>query len=477
MPTKHPFRNLQLRLMRYLAGGGAQSSKLDRQRGVALLLAIVVAVLLSLIGLSLTRSSMTEFNMSNEFEAHEKALIIADAAFNMAKDDLRGQDLTTLLSTPTNVPKYLEYQASPEGSPGRRNPIHPYQARNIDFDHPPYAIGSDTQYGFMTPGEGALMGTGRYFARIADNQDEAPLGLSDNPRVDQDYQVFLRVLAVHRGSVSEVNTVGTSGKNSLAILEGILRRDLSFDLASPLVVYGPNVNAAFNGNSYDLVGDANHPAVTVLNNDPASGDASAAYQSMLNALSGSRGRVVGQSGPDGVSLEDGTQEIRDSGNPDATNVFDPAFLVRFASFLAAFADNVYTQDTHLSGGTVLGTPDNPEVTVALGDLTLTGGGRGAGILVVRGSFELGGAFDYDGLVLVVGEGDMWLHGANKNLTGGVYVARVEDDGQGNRTFGVPSIRISGNSNFVFDSDDLKMAINILPMKVISLREVTPDMEP
>ena len=102
MPNKlhrNQFQKIRHRLARL------RETPPDRQRGVALLLAIIVAVLLSLIGLSLTRSSMTEFTMSNEFEAHEKALIIADAAFNLAKDDLRGRDLTTTLSTPTEVPR------------------------------------------------------------------------------------------------------------------------------------------------------------------------------------------------------------------------------------------------------------------------------------------------------------------------------------------------------------------------------------
>lgn len=448
----------------------------DKEKGMALLIAILVAVLLTLIGLSLTRSAMTEYTMSSEFEAHERALIIADAAFNLTKDGLRGRDLSTPLSTPTQVPTYLQYDAPATGSSEERNPLDPYEARNIDFEHTPVPIGSRTTYGFLTPASGVAMGTGRYFARLSDNSDEAPLGFADNPRVDTDYTVILRVLGVHRASISEVNSVGTAGKNSLAILEGVLRRDLSFDLASPLVLYGPDTNASFTGNSFDIVGDAQHSAVTVLNNAPANGDAGTAYRSMLNAL-GNKGNVVGPAGPDGVSLVDGTDAMRNSGNPDATNVFDPVFLARFVTFLASVADNLYTQDTQLSGsGANLGTVSAPKITVALGDLTLTGAGSGAGILIVKGTFELGGAFDYDGLVLVVGDGDLWMHGANKTLQGGVYVARIDQSPQGNYSFGIPRIRLSGNSNFIFDSDDLRMAINLLPLKTISLREVTPDIE-
>lgn len=448
-----------------------------RERGMALLFAIVVAVLLSLIGLSLTRSSMTEFSMSNEFEAHEKALLIADAAFNLARDELRGKDLSEVLAAPTDVPQYVSYEAPAEGSQAARNPLDPYEARNINFNNPPSPIASRTGYGFLTPAGGVAMGTGRFFACITDNDDEAPLGLLNDPRVDQDYTIYLRVLATHRASMSEMNRVGTAAKNSIAILEAVLRRDLSFDLSAPLTIYGQDVNATFSGNAFDLIGDNEHPAVTTLFDDLPGGDADEAYQSLKDAL-GNKGTVVGEPGPDGLSLQDGTQEIRESENPDATNAFDPTFLLRFANYLAASADNYYTGDTELSGlGVRLGTPDNPEITVATGNLAISGGGRGAGFMVVRGALEIGGAFDYDGIILVVGEGNAWLHGTNKTITGGMYVVRVENDEDGNPVFGIPTVTIEGNSNFVFDAGDLKMAINILPLKTISLREVTPDLDP
>ncbi len=448
-----------------------------QQKGFALLLAVVVAVLLTLIGLTLTRSSLTEVQMSGDFEAHEKAQLIADAGFNIARNALRGQDLSVVLATPSAFPRYLNYEQPPDGSPALRNPIAVYEARNIDFRHAPTPIGVRTLYGSMTPAGGTEQGGGRFFASVSDNLDEGPLGLPEDPRLDSDYTIYLRVVGLHPGTNAEVNTVGTSAKNALCILEGLLRRDFSFDLASPLVVYGQEIAANFSGNSFDLVGDANHAAVTTLYNDPASGDAAAAYEDMINAI-GRKGTVVGEPGPDGISVQDGTEDIRNSNNPDATNVFDPVFMDRFMTYLEQVADQVYPTDPHLSGSEIhMGTVDHPQITVAQQDLTLNGGGTGAGVLVVRGVFDLGGAFVYDGLVLVVGDGELRLHGANKTLRGGVYVANVEVDADGNRTFGTPTVEISGNSNFVFSSDDLKMAINLLPLKTLSLRELTPDLEP
>ncbi|MFQ5741319.1 MAG: hypothetical protein ACE5JX_20160 [Acidobacteriota bacterium] len=447
------------------------------ERGSALLLALVIGSLLSLIGLSLTFSSMAEFTTSNEFEAHEKALILADAGYKVVKDELRGQDFTTLLATSSLVPKYLEYQDPQSGSYAARNPLVPYEARNIDFENPPAALASRSVNGFLTPLGGTLLGTGRYFASLSDNLDETPLGLAEDPRLDSDYTVNLRVMGVHRTLASEVSSVGTSVKNALAIVEATLRRDLSFDLSSPLAVYGSDVQATFNGNSFDLIGDAEHSAISVINDDPAGGDADQAYDSMLAAL-GSKGTVEGATGPDGVSLVDSTESLRSSENPDATNVFDPDFLNNLVNLLASVADVLYTQDTMLGAGSPpLGTVADPQITVAMGNLDLTGNNTGAGILVVNGIFDLGGSFIFDGLVLVIGEGDIRLHGANKDLVGGVYVAKIVEDVDGTLTFGVPTLDISGNSNFIFDSGDIQMAINLLPLKTLSYREITPEIEP
>ena len=60
------------------------STKSD-ERGMALLLVVVCSTLFMLLGLTLTFSSMTEFRTSTEFEAREKALLIADGGFNLTQ--------------------------------------------------------------------------------------------------------------------------------------------------------------------------------------------------------------------------------------------------------------------------------------------------------------------------------------------------------------------------------------------------------
>lgn len=452
----------------------------SRERGFALLLATVIAVLLTLIGLTLTTNSITEYQGSTEFEAHQKALLIADAGLSLVKEDLRGQILSDLLSTPTQVPKYLSYDNPEAGSLAARNPIPPFEARNINFDDPPATQDSRTVYALLTDPSGDTItdtSQGRYFASLTDNSDEALYGLVDDPLLDVDFSVFVRVVGIYPVGGGQGSAIGSARKNAVAVLEAELRRDMSFDLSSPLTLQGPDVNANFSGNSFDVTGDEDHPAIGVMNDDPDSNDASTAYESVLDAV-GRFGHLSGMEGPDGLPIMDMTETVRSDPDPGSQEILDPDYLIRFANLLAAFADVRYETDQVLSGGNIImGTAEDPQITVFLGDLDLSGGGSGNGILVVKGDFYYSGAFDFDGVILVLGEGNLYMSGANKDITGGLFVSRVESDGSGGWSLGTPTISIEGNSNFYFDGDSIRLAVSLMPMKVISLREITPEMEP
>ncbi|MFB3904331.1 MAG: hypothetical protein ACE15E_12845 [Acidobacteriota bacterium] len=468
------------------------------ERGIALLVALIVAILLSLMALALTFSSMKELGTSTEFERHEKALLVADAGFNEAKQSLRGRDLSQVLQATTAVPTYASGAAT--WPTAARMPVLPIDARNIDFESSlPGATGSRTLRGLLTPPEGETITTGpyagRYFAKVTDNEDEAVWGLPNDPSVDRDGFLYMRVVGVYRGTPGELANYGSAIKNSVAVIETQVKRDMSFNLQSPLSVYGQNVSSSFSGNSFKIDGydhrgmpyeqivgghDDNilppFPGISCLYNAPPT-DAEGAVQAIKDSLGSQQlNNIIGEGST--PSIQDGTEEIRTSPNEDATNIFDGAFLVNFANLMAAVADYKYEDGTTLSGeNIVLGTLADPKITVALGDLELNGNGGGAGIMIVRGTLDIGGSFVYDGVILVVGEGDLRLHGANKSFLGGIYVVNVTKDANGSATFGTPKVDVQGNSNFYMKSDSITMAYSLLPMRVISWVEITPEIEP
>ena len=455
-----------------------------------MLVAIVVAVLLSLLGLSLTFMSLKEAGNAVEFENHEKALMVADGGLQMVKRTMRAYDLTEMLNMSASVPY----------ASGGRMPILPIDARNINFESGA-GTGASTCNGLLTPPDGQLIALGdvrgRFFAKVSDDPDEAAVtGTADDPLTDSNNMVYVRVVGIYRGIGGEVTSYGSSRKNSVAVVEALLKRDQTFDLNSPISFYGHNVTSGFAGNSFTIDGydhsgmtfdqitkghsDAGlepQYGVTCLYDDQNSGDAQAAVNDVNNSLSkNQKNNITGAGGF--PSITDGTDTVRDdTSNPDGTNIFDADFLANFVNQVSAVADVKYETDAHISANPgILGTEGHPLITVAEADLELSGNGSGVGILIVKGAFKVSGAFTFDGVILVVGEGDVTMGGTNKSFVGGMYVANVQENGA-NYKFGTPTLSDSGNSNFYMDSDSIRLAYSLLPMRLISWREITPEIEP
>ncbi len=263
-------------------------SSLKNEKGAALLFAVVISVLLMALGLSLTLSSLSEFSMSNEFKSHNQSLLIADAGLNASEAFLRGRDLNEVISGATSTPTFFS-----SGPTNPRDPMTLTEARNVDYYDLPSATGSAQIAGLLTPPLGVQLGRGRYFARVSDNDDG-----DGDPFMDLDHIIFVRSFGIHPGPPNEVVMNDSNLKNSVAVVEGMLKRDLSFDLSSPFTVYGPeavpNAPNMFDGNAFLVDGydhssmaipeilrgvhnhrneEADSAAISAINNDPANNDA------------------------------------------------------------------------------------------------------------------------------------------------------------------------------------------------------------
>jgi len=466
------------------------------ERGIAMVIALVIAVLLSLICLSITFSSMKEFQVATEFENHEKALLVADAGFNTIKQTLRGQDIDALLKRSTNVPFPMTDPSNTVASYAVRNPIPPFQARNIDFSCST-STGGTAVTGLLTPATGVTVGDcgtvqhpipcGRYFARITDNSD-------GDGKMDEDFDgtVLMRIVGVHPTAYGENGT----RKNSVAVIEAVLHREMTFDMTAPFSLISKQVNANFDGNSF-LVDGYDHSGMTIqdlnghkddsltpftaiscLYDNPGLGDATAAVNNVRTALDGNKGdNVIGDGGK--PSVADETLEVKASPNDDAENIFSPAYLQKIANQVAAVADYSFPTgtdtSTKFSGGDVFGTVANPKVTYVKGNLDIQGNCSGAGIIVVTGDMSGNGGFDFEGLVLVLGTGKVSFGGANKTILGGIVVAKLNPGPP--TTFGDATIDIRGRSEFYFAGDKIRLAASLLTMRALSWREITPEIEP
>jgi len=450
-----------------------RASNARSERGSALLMVMIISFILMVLVLGLTFSALAEFSMSNEYECHVKALMTADSGYAIIKNELRKQDLNELLKQTTMINQYIAVGPEQLGAYSYRDARPLLELRNIDFDNPPSPVGSRQVTGLLTPGDGRLIGEGRFFARISDNNDGDGDLLNDSDSV-----YYIRVIGIQRELPGEIPSYGGTVKNAVAVIETMVKKDSTLNITTPLVLVGPETDTVFDGNSFDVVGDENFAAIGILYHDL--GIAGNVAQTVYDSLSSNQfDNVIGAEGPWGEepSIRVETENLV-SQNPDAANLMDPYFLAALVRKLGAIADVRYTGDTHLSGGgAILGTPENPQITWVDGNLALTGSGKGAGILVVTGRLDYNGAFDYDGMIFVIGEGTVDMGGVNKNITGGMLVAALEEDEMGGYTLGRTYLRLSGNSNFIYDTGVIDQTNGLIPLQTILWREITPDIDP
>ena len=488
-----------------------EKAVMKEESGATLLIVTILSVLLALLGMSMIFDSMTEFSMSHELENQKKAQVNAEAGYSLQKNALRMQDLTALLQSTTPVPRYMNYPVPTPGTTAdeyfQRNPIAPMEAMNIDFENPPSRMATLTVNGFLTPGEGvSLPGGGRYWAKISDNDDG-----DGDLTTDSDGIVYLRALGIQRIGAGQISTFGGTVKNSVDIVEGVLKRDKTLEFEGPFTVYGSDAVPSsgtnlFAGNSFDIHG-FDHPTMTLADleagnhshttdadgdgfpddtggvdavfDNPRGGDGVPLRDTINSDLSvGQANNIVGNQSDYGgtPSLRDGTDTVRNDPNSDATNLFNATYMMGFISRASAVADLKLPDGTNYAGNSI-GSDAVPQITYCEGDCRLGGNSSGAGMLIVRGALRFQAGFAYHGLILVVGDGDFDMSGSNVGILGGLFVARTIDNGDGTWSYGTPSFTVAGNSNFYYQSSGIGMGFGLLPLKRLTWREVFPELEP
>jgi hypothetical protein len=145
---------------------------------------------------------------------------------------------------------------------------------------------------------------------------------------------------------------------------------------------------------------------------------------------------------------------------------------------AADPTNIYNGNT--SSLTNLGTSSSPVINVVNGDLTIGGGLTGTGILLVTGTLTMSGNPSYTGIILVIGKGVFNKNGGgNGTMDGSILVANMNNSsgnpiplGTGNAP-GSPTINWNGGGNATIQYDSC--AINSLgqsfPYRIVAQREL------
>ncbi|HEY2931153.1 MAG TPA: pilus assembly PilX N-terminal domain-containing protein [Acidobacteriota bacterium] len=479
----------------------------NNQKGAALIFVMIGLALLTLVGIAMTFQASTDYNISNNFITAQQALAIADGGINAGKAYLKGKDFSDVLARTSDVPAYTSEAQPIEGTLAARNPITRLTARTAKFDsystvQSPTALpvlGGATQVlsgskwvvkGIIGQPGGTPLGDGLFFAKLTDNNDEVGV---QNYSVDIDHKVFLRSIGVHRVFQSDKASAAGKTQASVAVIEALFKRDMSFNIKSPFALEGENAGATFSGDSFTIDG-RNYNGLTPEQARSGGGNPSwvgavpgigtmydgangLADESIKGSLSGNQNDNVKGVDPNGIpaspAVSDTTDSVKSGG--DSAHVLDPNWVGNFVNLVKGIADYKYPGGTNLSGsGAVLGTDEDPKITYVDGDLSISGSGGGSGVLIVKGNLDYQGSFDYTGVIIVLG-GNLDMGGANKSIVGGLFLANLQSSGN-NFSWGVPDFTIHGNSNFYYRSDSIKLGWSLLPLKVLSWREVPPELD-
>jgi Tfp pilus assembly protein PilX len=192
-----------------------------------------------------------------------------------------------------------------------------------------------------------------------------------------------------------------------------------------------------------------------LRNDNADGAAAPADTNEVVTLV-SRAQIGNSRKALEVTIQKGRFPETDS-DPRLRNVEQ---LESLLTGIARNATDIYTSPTM----TDIGGPADYRVIVADGNVDL-GPGIGYGLLVVRGELNIVGNVEWNGLILVVGQGVLrWRPGVSSTINGGVFIARTRLPDGTKLTAPV------GVSFSITEIDQLRLANRRFPYSPIAIRE-------
>jgi hypothetical protein len=482
------------------------------QNGFAILIALIVLSLVSVIGLYLALVATAEVHISDNYESLVRARAAAWAGLNHGRTLLRGLRFEDLLEGPDGSHQTDAGYLAKARTHSYRTPIPWSAARIMNILNPEDLLAGFPDDGVIntgrhTAGNGTVLIPlagiaqmtpdpnrpgmkidSRYFVKISDNNgevDELAGDPANNPFFDGDGVVILRSMGIAQ-TIAEATQLSLR-RNSVAVFEARFKRLSTFDLEAPLVVQGSAVAPAsanmFNGNMFLIQGGTAHPGIATI--DTVTGDESVPASLIASQMGPAQENCVQGLGLQ-PSVQDRTAAIE--GHADKRLLLNPASACTFLKqSLPRFADRIYSGAQNWIGSA----PDSlgryhvnlpqtspsqdPRVTFVDGDLTLDGEIEGGGLLVVTGRLAITGHFIFNGLILILGTGELDSGGFGM-ITGGVYVASLAC---ANRigSFGNARLTVRDRSQIIYNRDAIRMALTLIPPLQLSFREITTAIDP
>ncbi len=379
------------------------------QRGMVLVVTLLVIIFLSLLGSTLLSLSLAENNISTNLVRSSKAFGIAEAGLEHARAELAGKDFNAILA----------------------------------------AGGSLNFTGFGTT---VSFAGGNYSVNITNNTTAIGAFPADPGGATNDTDN--RIIITSTGTYQ-------NAKKILETLVGFLNVNTPSPPAA-LALYGPDSstkmevkaggNAEVNGNNYD-------PSSTY----PCSG--SACDGTLNDSVAAIAGILVNTS-----SFKSGGNVY---GNPASTTDLTATATAwrNLANALTSAANITISGTKTIASNDVWGSPDQPVIVCLTGNstdtVTITGTVNGAGILLINSDLEIQtlGNFNFQGIVIVMQNGKLNINlGGTSSIYGEVIADSTGPDA-------AIKVGLKGNAQIRYSQLAINRALNVSGAKVLTWREV------
>ncbi len=426
----------------------------QRERGVALIAALLSLMLLSAIALGMMYSANMETDININYRDSLKAEYAARAGIEEVRARMKlATGATGAITLPTVMPASgagVVYVLNPRGS----ETVAPWSSANTYFDtelcHESYystisnpgagvfctAVPSGTSWrtttGSADPNSGTNNAMDYKWVRIAfkGNGSAAPYYVNNSSASG----TLATQVCWDSTSSRQVVSAGCSGSNkpvymltSLAVTTNGSRRmaqeevvSLSLPpLPSAVTLTGTPTFGAPNSNPYHIDG-TDHA-------DSSCGNVTGPAVDAIGVTNDSAVTTVTSAIP-----HNRTSHYTGLGSaPDVANISSSMGTLGTTSglvILTSTVKNMASTSNRYTGnqsGINIGSTGSPQVTFVDGDLNLSGNVSGAGILFVTGSLSTSGNFSYKGIIYVVGDG-VWNAngGGNGEVDGAVFIANI-----------------------------------------------------
>ncbi len=484
----------------------------EHQSGTALLIVLVALLVFSVIGFYLALIATAEVRISDNFESYHRARSAALAGLNHGRALLRGIRFDDLLPGPDGAHDAGAAYVASAKKHAFRMPLSWSAARVLDIADPASAFLGVPDDGVISTGRfdavdgmtliplvgiphvaanpngPGMIITSRYFVKVTDNSCEASelaADPADDPFVDGDGQIIMRSVGIARTLAADLHA-GRHG-NSVVVFEARIKRFSTFLLVAPLVVQSSSVEAdsatMFSGSTFQIQGGPGAPGIAVIDTSVPDGiDPVQQLQSRLGP-----GQAVCIQGSGLVpSIRDITPAI--VADDDKRLLLDARHVWSFVrQSVPRFADSALAgSQTWVGAAPVpLGSYEpalssaapeqNPRVTYVDGDVSIDGSVEGGGLLVITGRTTIRGLFKFNGLILVLGAGEIDI-GGWCTVNGAILLARLTDVG-GSPAWGTAKLSIGDNCLLRYDRAAVQAAVNLIPPVQLGCREITPIIDP